>query len=290
MTVTQVIEQYIQHKRSLGMRFGSQAVLLRAFAQHAGAITMTAVSRDQVRSFLDSGGTATRYWRAKHSALSGLYQCAIPRKLATANPLPTVLPKLPPRFVPYIFSEAELHRLLEATTSCCSSTRNVLDKDTLRMLLLLLYGAGLRISEALALTVADVDLGEQLLTIHKSKFYKTRLAPIGPRLAAALAAYGKHRDTRKTTPPSCAFFLDTAGRPATRGQAETAFRRLRGLAGVARNDGSRYQPRLHDLRHSFAVHRLTSWYRAGPMFSGSCQSYPPILATWRSVARSAISP
>jgi site-specific recombinase XerD len=263
MTVAQVVEQYIQHKRSLGMRFSSQAVMLRAFGRQAGAIAMTAVSRDQVRAFLDRGGTATYYWRSKHSVLSGLYQYAIPRGLAVTNPLPAVLPKLPPRFVPYIYPETELRRLLETAASCCSSPHSVLDGDTLRTLLLLLYGAGLRISEALALTVTDVDQGEQLLTIYKSKFYKTRLVPIGPRLAGALAEYAKRREQRKNTSPSRAFFLDTTGQPVTRGQAETVFRRLRSLAGVVRRDGARYQPRLHDLRHTFAVHRLTCWYREG---------------------------
>ena len=130
--------------------------------------------------------------------------------------------------------------------------------------MLLLYGAGLRISEALALTLADVDLSASLLTIHESKFYKTRLVPIGPRLMATLRAYADERRRQgHSNHLAGPFFVTRTGTAVTRGMAEQAFVRLRTIAGIAREDGARYQPRLHDLRHTMAVHRLVAWYREG---------------------------
>jgi integrase/recombinase XerD len=124
-----------------------------------------------------------------------------------------------------------------------------------------LYGAGLRISEALALTAADVDLAARILIIRESKFYKTRLVPIGDDLCLVLIRYATtHRRDRGDSP----FFLSRRGDAVTRQNAESTFRRLRVRAGIMRNDDNpRHQPRLHDLRHTMAVHRLVSWYRNG---------------------------
>ena len=134
---------------------------------------------------------------------------------------------------------------------------------TLRTLILVLYGAGLRLSEVLHLKLTDAHLQDSLLTIRESKFYKTRLVPIGPHLKKALSAYAEKRCHSASLNPDSFFFVTRDGECVTRQIAERSFDRLRNRAGVHRNDGARYQPRLHDLRHSFAVHRLVSWYRQG---------------------------
>ena len=138
-----------------------------------------------------------------------------------------------------------------------------IDPDTHRTLLLLLYGAGLRISEALALTLADVDLDSGILCIRESKFYKTRLVPIGADLIRILTLYAARRRQQHAEVAS-PFFVSRKDDVVTRQNAEMAFCRLRIRANVLdETGGARQQPRLHDLRHSFAVHRLISWYRDG---------------------------
>jgi integrase/recombinase XerD len=132
-----------------------------------------------------------------------------------------------------------------------------------RTLILLLYGTGLRISEALALTLADVDLSTGILIIHTSKFYKTRLVPLGSDLTSGLKAYATKRATQHSSGPEGPFFVSRTGSPLTRRAAEHTFSRLRLRASVLRHDRARYQPRLHDLTHAFAVHRLVAWYRQG---------------------------
>jgi integrase/recombinase XerD len=128
---------------------------------------------------------------------------------------------------------------------------------------LLLYGAGLRISEALALTRADVDLSEGILHIRESKFYKTRLVPIGRDLLPPLTRYGSKR-RRNGTKSDAPFLLSRLGDVVTRKVAELTFCRLRVRAGVSGHGGdAKHRPRLHDMRHSSVVHRLVSWYRDG---------------------------
>ena len=175
-----------------------------------------------------------------------------------------------------IYSEAQLRGLLKAAGEY-ETPRRALEEATLRTLLLLLYGAGLRIGEALALTRADVDLDAAVLTIRESKFYKTRLVPIGPRLTAVLRSYADDRYQQgHSNARGAPFFVTRTGTAVTRGQAERAFVRLRDIAGIAREEGARYQPRLHDVRHSMAVHRLVAWYREG----ADVQRLLPHLATY----------
>src|SRR5581483_4678605 len=115
---------------------------------------------------------------------------AISRGHASCSPLPDNEPKSPVRAPPYIYSRDELRRLLDPTNVEISRRCAVqLDAATFRTLLLLLYGAGLRFSEATGLTLADVDLAEDVLNIRATKFYKSRLVPIGPQLATVLASY-----------------------------------------------------------------------------------------------------
>jgi site-specific recombinase XerD len=196
------------------------------------------------------------------------------RGYAASSPLPKIIPK-PPHFVPYIFSHDELQRLLDAT-SCCETRRCKLQPYTCRMLILLLYGTGMRISEALSLRLTNVDLTADVLTIHESKFYRTRLVPMSPALSSTVREYVARRAKEHATQLDGALFLTRTGTPVARHTAENVFSRLRVRAGVLHQDGSRYQPRLHDLRHAFAVHRLVSWYRQG----ADVQRLLPQLATY----------
>lgn len=276
MTLAQAVHDYITLKQALGSRFHTEATILKAFCNALGAVDIADVEPHRVASYLAGRGPVTLYWHRKYEALSGFYRFALGRGYVPHSPLPTTLPKRPQPFRPYIYSEEELHHLLESAAEY-ATPRTALDEATLRTLLLLLYGAGLRIGEALGLTRADVDLDATVLTIRESKFYKTRLVPIGPRLAANLRTYAEDLDQRRSfTALEAPFFVTRTGTPVTRHLAERAFVRLRDIAGIVREDGARYQPRLHDLRHSMAVHRLLAWYREG----ADVQRLLPLLATY----------
>jgi site-specific recombinase XerD len=275
MKLAEVVGEYVTHKQSMGMRFCTEARTLKSFCRAMGDIAMTEVQRDRVEAYLAGKGPVTRFWQRKHEVLVGFYRFAIARGYALHVPLPHRVPKPAQAFVPHIYSHDELRRLLKAT-SACDNPRSNIESDTCRTLILLLYGAGLRISEALALTLADVDLSTGILIIHTSKFYKTRLVPLGPDLTRALRTYATRRAMQYPSGPEGAFFVSRIGNPLTRRAAEDTFSQLRLRAGVLRHDGARYQPRLHDLRHAFAVHRLVAWYRQG----ADVQRLLPQLATY----------
>jgi integrase/recombinase XerD len=275
MKLCAVVAEYVRHKRSLGMRFNTEARTLTSFCRALGDVTMARVKSDGVHAFLAGSGPVTAFWGLKHSVLCGLYRFAIARGYASTSPLPNIVPKPARAFVPYIYSREELRRLLEAALAMPRAHARI-DPDVLRTLLLLLYGAALRISEALSLTMADVDLEQAVLRIRESKFYKTRLVPLGANLAEALRQFNAKRSRAYSCRLDAPLFPFRDGRPLTRKAAEDAFRRVRDRAGVLRHDGARYQPRLHDLRHSAAVHRLIAWYRGG----ADVQRLLPRLATY----------
>lgn len=263
MKLSQATIHYIALKQSLGCRFHAEAVILRSFSKAMQDVDLEKVEPERVLLYLQGTGPLTRFWRRKHEALSGFYRFAMGRGFVARNPLPVDRPKLVNQFAPYIFSTGEIRRLLEVTGQM-TSRRVKLEARTFRAILLLLYGAGLRISEALRLRVRDVDLESGLLYIEQSKFYKSRWAPIGPRLNDALATYAHLRDSNGSGhDPDRPFFITHSGEPVSRAQAERAFSHIRVWAKIHRDDGGRYQPRLHDLRHTFAVHRLEAWYREG---------------------------
>jgi integrase len=275
MKLSTAVAMYVTYKRSVGMRFNTEARTLKSFCRALGDIPMTEVRPDRVLAYLSGTGPITSFWERKHGALCGFYRFAIARGYATRSPLPPHVPKPPLAFVPYIYSRAELRRLLDVA-SAIDHPRTRIDPHVLRTLLLLLYGAALRISEALSLTLADLDLDQSVLCIRESKFYKTRLVPMGPDLAKALGQFITDRSRAYSCQPDSPVFPCRDGSPITVRVAENAFRRARNRAGVFRHDGARYQPRLHDLRHSAVVHRLIAWYRSG----ADVQFLLPQLATY----------
>jgi site-specific recombinase XerD len=264
MKLAAAIQNYTDYKRSLGMVFHTDSRRLRAFLRQTGDVDLNRVLAKHVEGYLKGrGGPITSFWFAKYHTLKRFFRYAVTRHhLEHRPPLPTTQPKKPPSHVPYLYSAEEVRRLLNVADTRYHPTSPV-EPHTMRTLILLLYGAGLRIGETLKLTLADVNLSDSLLTIRETKFFKSRLVPIGRDLTRMLqqyydrqwAASGHALDspllcTRKHT--ALSYF-----------QAHYVFKWLRTEVGIMRFDGGRFQPRLHDFRHSFAVRRLISWYREG---------------------------
>jgi site-specific recombinase XerD len=235
MTLREVIDQYILWRRAHGAKFTTGANLLRRFLRYAdGDATYDVVTTTQVLAFLAGKGPLARHRENKYYVLAGFWRYAISRGHATRSPLPNSEPKSPPRTPPYIYSRDELRQLFDLSNVEVSRRGAVqLDAVTFRTLLLLLYGTGLRFSEATGLTLADVDLAEGVLTIRATKFYKSRLVPIGPQLATVLANYMPQRRRGGLAQAETSFLL--ANRDGTRLASSTvqaAFEVLRHIAGV----------------------------------------------------------
>ena len=276
MTALEVVEAYLATRRALGVLLDRQGRFLRQFVRETGNMPLSDVTPTAVASFLRGRGMPTATWRAKRASLAGLYRYAISRGFAAASPLPEHPPKLSPPQTPYVYSSAELQRLLDAT-AVLNHPASRLQSMTYRMLLLLLYGSGLRVGEAIALRLSDIDLAQCLITVCNTKFYKTRLVPVGPRLSQQMAAYLDRR--RLLAIPEgemSAFLCSRTGHSLHYTQVIKTFQRIRSAAGIVTPTGECRPPRLHDLRHSAAVHRVLAWYKAGK----DVQGLLPSLATY----------
>jgi len=277
MKISKIISLYISHKRALGRRYRSEEAILLSFCKTSEDSTITAIGTKMILSFLNGkGGPVTETWLKKYRVLSGLYKFALIRGWVMVSPLPRTHPKPISTFVPYIYSYEELKRLLDSVPAACGG-RSPVDKNAYRIFFLLLYGTGLRIGEALALTLNDIDLDLALLHVCNTKFFKSRLVPLCQDLNRVLTEYvfniNHEGNMAKSKIP---LFCFEDGSPLSQSAARNVFRRMRSYAGVHCEGGPRHQPRLQDLRHSFAVHRLISWYRSGE----DLQTLLPKLATY----------
>ena len=279
MILRDAIDDYVAWRRAHGARFLTSAHVLYRFCKRVpDHLCCDAVTERDVRQFLAGNGPLTRYRANKYSALAGFYRYAISRGHAARSPLPSAdeEPRQPSSAPSHIFSREELKRLFEAIdVSRRHASR--LDGDTFRTLLLILYGAGLRTSEALHLSMRDVDLEHAVLTVRNTKFFKSRLVPVAPQLAETLRAYAERRSQRPLPDAmQSAFLANRDGTPVRKHNVDHAFARLLKAAGIGRKDDGRRAPCLHALRHTAAVHRLTSWYRAG----ADVQRLLPALSTY----------
>ncbi len=277
MKLATAIDNYVKFKRALGMHLRSEGALLIRFSKVMGAIDISDVNPDAVRSFIVGKGPVTASCRQHFSVLNSFYRYALSRGFAKTSPLPRTLPKIPPSGPPYIYTSRDLQRLLAATASL--QTRKAPWRGrAFRTLLLLLYSTGLRIGEALALTLRDVDLVNQVITVRNAKFFKERLVPCGPKLNAELADYATFRRRRQRLPAGegSSFFANSLGTRWDLAATQKFFRQVCLRAGVVRDGGPRRQPRLHDLRHTAAQHRVEAWYREGK----DVQRLLPQLATF----------
>ncbi|MEI8702936.1 tyrosine-type recombinase/integrase [Mesorhizobium sp. ISC15] len=164
------------------------------------------------------------------------------------------------RAKPYIYNDAEITALLAAALSLPPA--NALRRWTYHCLFGLIAVAGLRHSEALDLRRDDVDLDQGILTIRETKFGKSRLVPLHATTVAVLSDYAARRDAHLVAPRSPYFFVAEQGGRLLHQYVHRVFWQLSRQIGL-RQRGQRNGPRIHDLRHRFAVQALTNWYRAG---------------------------
>jgi integrase/recombinase XerD len=165
-------------------------------------------------------------------------------------------------YKPHIYTIQEIQRLLEEARENQRRYPNRLTGWTMETIIFLLYACGLRLSEALNLRMRDVDFEETVLSLWKTKFHKERLVPFSPAVGAKLRSYLVRR--RKSYPAvglDAPFFCHARGKYKIN-SIEGCFRVLLVRCGMAKPTG-RGVPRLHDFRHSMAVHRLYKWYQEG---------------------------
>jgi integrase/recombinase XerD len=250
---------YLSTRRAMGYKLAYQGQLLGQFAAYLDAVGAERLTIADALSWAQQPADAAPVWWAVRLGVArgfARYLSAIDP--ATEVPPVRLLPEPSHRIVPYIYSDADIARLLQAAGRLAPEHR----ADTYRTLIGLMAVTGMRVGEAVRLDRDDVDLDQGLLTIRNSKFGKSRQVPLHPTSVEALGAYARRRDERRPRPKSPSFFTSAIGTRLLRDNVSTVFPRLVRETGLQSPNQLR-PPRLHDLRHTFAVRCVIGWYRDG---------------------------
>ena len=262
MNLAEGIQLYADAKRSAGATYTGGIRPLASLSRYAGDVPLSALNTRQVALFLEGPRTSEATWLHKYNALKNFFLFWRARNEISTLPLPPRRPSAASTFVPYIYSRAEIRQLLSSIRRGQKRNSCKIDARTFRVLLLFLYGTGAMVSEALRLRRDEVDFKRRVMTIRSNRFNRRRVIPICPDLLRVLWSYHlrNHRNVEVKAPQ---FFLNKKGEAITEQLAQKTFQRVRAAAGIVREDGAGYQPRMHDLRHTFAVHRVTAWIKHG---------------------------
>jgi integrase len=255
------LEEYLAVRRALGFKLRLCGSLLHrfvAFAEQEGASFIT--TDLALRWATQPQNAQPAQWGNRLGMVRqfALYlQAADPR---TEIPPEGLFPTGYPRKEPYIYSDSEISRLLQAAQRLQSLKG--LRAATYSTLLGLLAVTGMRMCEPIALDRDDVDLESGILTVRKTKFDKSRLIPMHSTTQKALQQYVRLRDRICPQPQTLGFFVSERGTRLTEWAVRWTFVKLSRQIGLRGPDDS-HGPRLHDFRHGFAVGTLLAWYRAG---------------------------
>lgn len=258
-TMLDAVEEYLSARRQLGYELHTEGRQLQRFARFADRLGHEGpVTNELAFRWATLPDQADPLYRARRLDLIRRFA----RHRALLDPRTEVPPEgaLGPSYrrpAPYIYSTAEICALLKAAGRLGPS--NGLRPHTYTTLFGLLACTGLRISEALRLTRADVDLKTGILRIGRTKFHKSRLVPVHATTTRALRDYTLHRERYLPCSEEPSFFLTERGTGLKYHKTLLVFLQLRETLGW--NGDSSRPPRIHDLRHTFAVRTLLRWYQ-----------------------------
>lgn len=263
-TLSKELDRYLTIRRSLGYSLVTEERILRKFVAFAERENAECVSTALFLRWQEAFGSANKQTWARRLGIVRLFaqwlHCMDPKHEV---PPQSLIPSRTRRPHPYIYSEDEVRRIVETAAELPSI--NGIRPLTSSTLFGLIAITGLRVGEALSLDVADMDLDNGVLTLRQGKLGKARLLPVSDCARMRLADYAKERDRLLGAPPK-PFFVSDRGERLTDCGARYNFAvvcQSIGLRPSQRFHRHGRGPRIHDLRHTFAVRTLVNWYRTG---------------------------
>lgn len=273
-TLRESVEDYLAMRRGLGFKLRDAGKGLLDFASFLEQRGTTYITTSLALEWAQQPSSAQpAHWAQRLSYVRGFarYRSAIDPR--TEIPSSGLLPYCPGRARPYLYTDEEINRLLEAALKLPPA--DGLWRWTYHCLLGLLAVSGLRISEAIGLKPEEVDLSEGVLTVRGAKLGKSRLVPLHDSTQRVLADYKLRRDAFLVERPASYFFISKLGKRLDGAEVRRTFYQLSRQIGLRGPDSSS-GPRLHDFRHRFAVETLLQWYRAGE----DVERRLPVLSTY----------
>ena len=285
-SLAQHLSDYLSLRRFLGFRLLRQGKALSNFVRY---LEQCGADYIQTSMALEWAQQPCPAQPATWAARLGTVRC-FARYLRSFDPRTEIppanlLPHQPKRAQPYLYTEAEICRLMAAALCLpvCPifPEGSLLKRQTYHCLIGLLAVTGMRIGEATGLKVKNVDLKEGLLTIEGAKLGKSRLVPLHASSTQSLRAYSVFRNNYFAEQPDGYFFVNRVGKPLDHGTVRRTFYVLSQMVGLRpdlghASDGPNEGPRIHDFRHRFAVQTLRRWYEAGE----DVQRKLPLLSTY----------
>jgi integrase/recombinase XerD len=265
------LTDYLRIRRALGYKLARAEKLLPQFIDHLEARGERLITIENTLAWvLLPGGSAS--WRAfRLSSVRGFAGYLHALDPAHQIPPADLCPDVPHRATPYLYSEEEIVALMAATVVL----RGALRQATYRTLFGLLAVTGMRVGEAIRLDRSDVDLVGGVVTVRGAKHGKSRELPLHPSAVVALRGYTRLRDRACPQPATRAALISPAGTRLLYTNVHSTFRQLRDHMGLRPRSGT-CRPRIHDVRHAFAVRTVLDWYRADL----DVQSRMPLLSTY----------
>lgn len=266
------LADYLRLRRALGYKLERTAKLLAQFIAHLDAIDTHTVTIETALAWARLPADGGPSWLAGRLTVVRGFAAYLHAIDPAHQLVPTdLLPDRGHRSTPYLYAEADIGALMRAAATLRTPHRAA----TYATLLGLLAVSGMRVGEAIRLERGDVDVTHELLTVRNSKFGKSRLVPLHPTTVAALRRYLRRPDRPRPTVPTAAVFVSGAGTRLLYCNVNWTFLRLVRRAGLkARSAACR--PRLHDLRHAFAVRSILDAYRV----DADVQARLPLLSTY----------
>jgi integrase len=271
-TMRQAAESYLALRRAMGFKIEKPGRLVLQFADHLDRLGAQQLTIETALAWARQPAQADpSWWAYRLSAVRGFAAYLQPRLPGTQIPPADLLPLRTKRATPYLYSAEDVAAMMTAARALPTP----LTAATYETLIGLLAITGLRVGEAINLDRADIDLDTRMLTVCNGKFGKSRQVPLHPSTVEHLHAYAHQRDQTLPSPKAAMFFLSTAGTRLSDCRVESTFRALVRAAGL-RPRSAQCRPRLHDLRHSFAVNTVLDWYRSDE----DVQARIPLLSTY----------
>ena len=268
----QMVADYLRVRRSLGFKLDEAEYILARFVNHVQtADTSQTVTVAHALAFATAPPGASRRWQAlRLSAIRCFARWAQTVDPTIEVPPTKLLPARPTRAAPYIYTNAEIGAMLDAA----ARLRPAMRAATYRTLIGLMAATGIRTGEAVGLDIASLDYRSRTLTVT-GKYGKTRKLPLHQTVAEALTQYLDQREELLPAAECPALLISTRGNRLHINTVEHTFRQL-GVETGLRAVSTACRPRLHDLRHTFAVSTMLDAYSRG----ADPAAVLPLLSTW----------
>ena len=254
-------DDYLAMRRALGFKLGMQGHLLLQFIDYLEGCGLETVTTDAAVAWATSPTDASSVWHAMRFGVARRF--AVHLHLLDPRcelPPPDTLPERQRRLPPYIYSTEEIAALIGQARRLRPTFRAV----TAEIVIGLLAVTGMRSGEVVRLNLCDVDLIARTLRVIATKGNKSRELSLHESTVTALADYARLREDTFPAASSPSFFVSSTGHRLSQSTLHATFRVLVRAAGLEPPPGSRARrPRPHDVRHTFAVTTLLTWYRAG---------------------------